>query len=39
MFGTTELEEIITRCGIKVTFTDLLFYCFMFIYFGMFGVE
>jgi hypothetical protein len=39
VFGTTELEEIITRRGIKGTVTDLLFYCFMFIYFGMFGVE
>jgi hypothetical protein len=39
VFGTTELEEIITRRRIKGTVTDLLFYCFMFIDFGMFGVE
>jgi hypothetical protein len=38
VFGTTDLEEIITRCGIEGTVTDLLFYCFIFIYFGMFGV-
>jgi hypothetical protein len=39
VFGTTKLEEIITRCGIKGTITDLLSYCFLFIFFGMFGVE
>jgi hypothetical protein len=39
VFGTTELEEIITRRGIKGTITDLLSYCFLFICFGMFGVE
>jgi len=39
VFGTTELEEIITRHGIKGTVTDILFYLFLFIYFGMFGVE
>jgi hypothetical protein len=39
VFGTTELEEIITRHGIKGTVTDLLSYCFLFIYFGMFEVE
>jgi hypothetical protein len=26
VFGTIELEEIITRCGIKGTITDLLLY-------------
>jgi hypothetical protein len=26
VFGTTELEEIITRHGIKGTITDILFY-------------
>jgi hypothetical protein len=36
---TIELEEIITRHGIKGTVTDLLSYCFLFICFGMFGVE
>jgi hypothetical protein len=38
VFGATELEDIITRRWIKGTVTDLLFYSFMFIYFGMFGV-
>jgi hypothetical protein len=37
--GTTELEEIIIRCGIKGTTTNLLSYFFLFICFGMFGVE
>jgi hypothetical protein len=36
--GATELEEIITKHWIKGTITDLLFHCFLFIYFGMFGV-
>jgi hypothetical protein len=36
--GATELEEIITKRWIKGTVTDLLFHCFLFIYFGMFGV-
>jgi hypothetical protein len=39
VFGATELEEIITRRGIKGIVTDLLFYFSLFIYFGMFGVE
>jgi hypothetical protein len=39
VFGTTELEEIITRRGIKGTVTDILFYCFLFVRFGIFGVE
>jgi hypothetical protein len=37
-FGATELEEILTKRWIKGTVSDLLFHCFMFIYFGMFGV-
>jgi len=37
--GTTKLEEIITKRGIKVTVTDLLSCFFLFICFGMFGVE
>jgi hypothetical protein len=36
--GATKLEDIITKCWIKGTVTNLLFNCFMFIYFGMFGV-
>jgi hypothetical protein len=36
--GATELEEIIIECWIKGTVADLLFHCFLFIYFGMFGV-
>jgi hypothetical protein len=39
VFGTTELEEIITIRGIKGTVTNILFYSFLFIDFGMFGVE
>jgi hypothetical protein len=39
VFGTTELEEIIAKRGINDIVTDLLFYYFLFIYFGMFGVE
>jgi hypothetical protein len=39
VFVTTELEEIITKHGIKGIVTDILFYYFMFIDFGMFGVE
>jgi len=38
VIGTTELEEIITRRGIKGIFIDLLSYFFLFICFGMFGV-
>jgi hypothetical protein len=38
VFGALDLEEIITRCWIKGTVIDLLFHCFLFIYFGMFGV-
>jgi hypothetical protein len=38
VFGTTKLEEIITRRWIKGIVIDLLFYYFLFIYFGMFGV-
>jgi hypothetical protein len=37
--GTTELEEIITRHGIKGTITDLLYYLSLLICFDMFGVE
>jgi len=39
VFGATNLEEIITRRGIKGTVTDILFYCYLFIDFCMFGVE
>jgi hypothetical protein len=39
VIGTTKLEEIITRHGIKVIVTDLFSYFFLFIRFGMFGVE
>jgi hypothetical protein len=36
--GAIELEEVNTKHWIKGTVFDLIFYFFMFIYFGMIGV-
>jgi hypothetical protein len=38
VFGTTYIEEMITKRGIKGTIIDILSYFFIFIYFGMFWI-
>jgi hypothetical protein len=37
--GTTDLDDIIIRRGMKGIVTDIISYCFLFICAGMFGIE